>query len=323
MYSLSALIQDVSQKRGKVTKDGDVPVDYDEVWNCFARYLKSCMEQRRGLSMSSFAKIGWQAEKKRVGGPTYKPFFQLTDNFCRVCQMTSEAAKSACAPPKTGGDPCPLEDFNYSKAAIKFSHNLTKDQVFSGLRLMVQCVGEAIAAGKDLDITLGECGRLICRGGVPGFAFASDLCSGEDTEAPSAPADEGPTRVSAAAFRRDAPEEAMGLGVRGRTVAEEPPAVATMPAPMAFPSTQDDGFFDEVAPAASPASPDFGDEGPNLTNLQYKREVAYKEAMDRHISSMEARASEAMNEREAWAHTCRSAWGRSAKRSTRRRRGPR
>merc|ERR1719231_1324035 len=39
---------------------------------------------------------------------------------------------------------------------------------------------------------------------------------------------------------------------------------------------------------------------PLLTNQQYKREVAYKEAMDRHISEMEARAQEAVNEKEAW-----------------------
>merc|ERR1719324_955538 len=39
---------------------------------------------------------------------------------------------------------------------------------------------------------------------------------------------------------------------------------------------------------------------PNLTTQQYKKEVAYKEAMDRHISEMEARASEAVREKEAW-----------------------
>merc|ERR1719502_545699 len=39
---------------------------------------------------------------------------------------------------------------------------------------------------------------------------------------------------------------------------------------------------------------------PMLTSQQYKREVAYKEAMDRHISEMEARASEAVREKDAW-----------------------
>merc|ERR1719491_2405831 len=37
-----------------------------------------------------------------------------------------------------------------------------------------------------------------------------------------------------------------------------------------------------------------------LTSQQYKREVAYKEAMDRHIGEMEARAGEAVAEKEAW-----------------------
>jgi hypothetical protein len=39
---------------------------------------------------------------------------------------------------------------------------------------------------------------------------------------------------------------------------------------------------------------------PMLTSQQFKREVAYKEAMDRHIGEMEARASEAVREKEAW-----------------------
>jgi len=39
---------------------------------------------------------------------------------------------------------------------------------------------------------------------------------------------------------------------------------------------------------------------PMLTSQQFKREVAYKEAMDRHISEMENRASEAVGEKEAW-----------------------
>lgn len=38
----------------------------------------------------------------------------------------------------------------------------------------------------------------------------------------------------------------------------------------------------------------------SLTNAQYKKEVAYKEAMDRHICAMEARAAEAIAERQAW-----------------------
>merc|ERR1719424_1312930 len=46
-----------------------------------------------------------------------------------------------------------------------------------------------------------------------------------------------------------------------------------------------------------------GEEGrrtPMLTSQQFKREVAYKEAMDRHISEMESRAGEAVREKDAW-----------------------
>jgi len=43
-----------------------------------------------------------------------------------------------------------------------------------------------------------------------------------------------------------------------------------------------------------------GSEPAVLTAQQYKREAAYKEAMDRHISAMEARANEVVQEREHW-----------------------
>lgn len=54
------------------------------------------------------------------------------------------------------------------------------------------------------------------------------------------------------------------------------------------------------APALSNAGSGINPRTPNLASQQFKREIAYKEAMDRHINTMEARASEVMNERNAW-----------------------
>merc|ERR1711972_1220972 len=56
------------------------------------------------------------------------------------------------------------------------------------------------------------------------------------------------------------------------------------------------------APCLTPPSSMGGGGSPtaSLTNAQYKKEVAYKEAMDRHICAMEARAAEAIAERQAW-----------------------
>merc|ERR1719331_2109873 len=57
---------------------------------------------------------------------------------------------------------------------------------------------------------------------------------------------------------------------------------------------------DLVSNASVPMLDEPGRKTPMLTSQQYKREVAYKEAMDRHISEMESRAQEAVNEKDAW-----------------------
>merc|ERR1719331_1143133 len=57
---------------------------------------------------------------------------------------------------------------------------------------------------------------------------------------------------------------------------------------------------DLVSNASVPMLDEPGRKTPMLTSQQYKREVAYKEAMDRHISEMEARASDAVREKEAF-----------------------
>merc|ERR1719198_2133083 len=55
-----------------------------------------------------------------------------------------------------------------------------------------------------------------------------------------------------------------------------------------------------LSPSASMPSLSDRAATPTLTNTQFKKELAYKEAMDRHIAAMEARASEVMAEKQQW-----------------------
>merc|ERR1719401_1521012 len=224
--------------------------------------------------------------------------------------MTKEATKLATKPPNTGGEPCPFEEFNFSKAAIKFSQSLTKDQVLSGLKAVVQRLGELISSGSEVEMSLGDIVRLVWRGDKePRVSFSPELLAAEGNEAPATAVDEGfATKPTVAAFRRDAPEESKGLQLRGVSQADSGGGYVkrqATPPPRMMPPVEEDNFYEEVAPqplgmsASEPRMGTPGEEG-SLTNGQYKKEVAYKEAMDRHISSMEARASEAMQEREAW-----------------------
>jgi len=319
MYSLASVLQDTAQKRGKFAQTGgDGGVDYSEVWNSYMNYLWACLEQRRGLHLSSFCRIGWQVDKRRQGASTgsvgkSRPFFQLTDQFIRA-SIPQEAKKT----PQLPTDLCPFEDFNFSKAAIKFSNQLTKDQVFTGLRGIVQQIGEAMSEGRDLDVEFGNIGRLTASNREPRFVFSADVYSLEGMEPPQADQSRaGGQERGSAAFRKTAPEEAQSLSVRGQDATQPmaampalqldqgPPPMQTLPRQQQLaPVEEDDDYYDRQSLRSSSSAPNLLTPNargtPLLTSQQYKREVAYKEAMDRHISEMEARASEAVQEKEAW-----------------------
>jgi len=314
MLTLDGLLQEVAQKRAKFqSKESDSgATDYAEVWNAYVEYLKTCLEQKRGLHLSNFCKVGWHTS--RGGKGSARPVFQLTDHFCRA-YLPQEAARKQAAILATDADLSSLEDFNFSKAAIKFSQQLTKDQMFTGLRSIVQTIGEAMSEGREVSVRFGDVGKLICRERDPRFHFISDNQGLEGLEASTAPLAEG-GRTSGASFRRSAPEEAKHLGVRGSASGAQLDATNRRPLtpPPEDAEVYPDPLFEGGGGGYNPQLSRAASEGrltaasgtssrgrtPILSNQQFKREVAYKEAMDRHIGEMESRASEVMMERAAW-----------------------
>jgi len=317
MYTLDNLIQDVVAKRAK--HDKGESLDYSEVWTSFLRYLSACLEEKRGLQLNSLARIGWQIEKKAVQGtPTKRsklsPFFQLTEQFART-YCPNQKPKG----PSGDRELSPFEEFNFSKAAIKYSNSLTKDQVFTGLRSMVQQLGEAVSEGQEIEIDFGNVGKLLVREKEPRFSFSSAMLSGSAGESSLSAAmpleaadggyDGGYQRSSAPAFRKDVPEEARTLDIQGGLPSRQQD---TQPMPAlqldAENDYQNDGYPQNEPPSrrsdimsnADQQNIDDVRRTPMLTSQQFKREVAYKEAMDRHISEMESRASEAVREKDAW-----------------------
>lgn len=309
MSSLEALVQEIVAKRAKLgaAKDSEAGApELLEVWATVVRYLQSCMEQKRGLAINNFCRIGWQIEKRRSGFKAiYRPYAQFTEQFCRA-YVSPEAARKHVTTPATN-ELSPFEEFNFSKAAIKFSNSLTKDQVFSGLRSLVLRIGEAVSEGKEVDLTLGEVGRFICKGDKdPRILFAAELYTREGLEAPVTALEEGSCVARAVpSFRRDAPQDVQQLGIRGNVAPQElPPEPVTVPhLGLEYQSTLPISEADPQRQLYSSGSaPSLGTPSrvPGMNGTQFKKEVAFKEALDRHISSMEARAAEAMAEREAW-----------------------
>jgi hypothetical protein len=175
---------------------------------------------------------------------------------------------------------------------------------------LVQQIGQVVSEGQEVDLDFGGIGRLLVRDKEPRFSFsAAMLNGGEDGETIPQEADDtnlqgGYQRSSAAAFRKEAPEEALGLGIRGGAPGQQEVfgnASQPMPSISAMQLDEQDGYrpVADHSDMMSNIDDAAGRRTPNLTAQQYKREVAYKEAMDRHISEMEARASEAVREKEA------------------------
>lgn len=319
MYNLAKLLDDVAQKRGRLlAKDGPTsgPPEYAEVWSAFTSYIKACMAEKRGLHMPLFCKIGWRVDRRSKGSASVRPFFQLTDQFCRA-YLSAEAVKKHQQQMVPEKDVCQLEEFNFSKAAIKYSQQLTKDQVFTGLRAIIQRLGELVAEGKDGEILLGEVGRLRCGGAggrEPTFQFSGEVYAMEGQHPPNIPA--APKEETPAAFSKDMPREAMGLGIRGTNAVASSgdlgftvgvDTIKAEPLPKIYeevlPPVSPDPYYEdqEVPPprlATSASAPQLSVGQPSTTEL--KQGFAYKEAMERHVKALEQRAQEAVAEHDAW-----------------------
>lgn len=192
--------------------------------------------------------------------------------------------------------------------------------MFTGLRAIVQQIGESITDGRETDLDFASIGRLVTRNREPVFHFSTEFYINEGVEPPSGAV--AGLEKSAPSFSKRAPEEAKSLGISGNQMrggtpvpkqAPPPtPPVAYDEMPMASIVEEPDGqnFYESLDQGppqslnASASMPNLGDDErrrtPLLTSQQIKREHAYKEAMDRHIGEMETRAAEAVEERDAW-----------------------
>jgi hypothetical protein len=121
-----------------------------EVWRALENYAASCLEEGRGLQVPNFGQLGWHPV-------TCRPHFVMADSFIRTYGVV--AAKSNTSTQNLGH---PVEAFDFSKAAIRYSRKLTKDQVSSGLRVIIQQLGEVVSRGRMVDIQLSF-GKIVAR----------------------------------------------------------------------------------------------------------------------------------------------------------------
>eukprot|EP00929_Paragymnodinium_shiwhaense_P019728 TRINITY_DN13350_c0_g1_i1.p1 TRINITY_DN13350_c0_g1~~TRINITY_DN13350_c0_g1_i1.p1 ORF type:complete len:687 (-),score=184.45 TRINITY_DN13350_c0_g1_i1:178-2238(-) len=152
-----------------------------EVWAALDRYASSCLEEKRGLVVPNFCRFGWHTRELR-GRIAYRPYFQLLDCFCR--NYGADATSIRSGPPPPDRDLCPMEEFNFSKAAIRFSSELTKDQMSGSLRQLVRAIGEAVNTNQALDIELSF-GKFRSKEKDLSFVFASHFYKSHGLDVPA------------------------------------------------------------------------------------------------------------------------------------------
>lgn len=117
--------------------------------------------------MPNLCRFAWQAVRIR-GRVDVRPFFQLADSFCRSFRALN--ARNFMSP--LDGELSSIEEFNFSKAAIRFSQCLTKDQVSAGLRALVQQLGTVVSHGRSISLHFSF-GKLLAREREVRLEFAS------------------------------------------------------------------------------------------------------------------------------------------------------
>jgi len=336
-YSLNSLLEDANKKHGlRKLSPGGQGHDLFEVWATLDRYVSACLEEKRGVKLPNFCNIGWQTTKLRDRS-VHRPYFQIAESFCRN-HGVEIFKQGPLVDPK---DLCPMEELNFSKAAIKYSQALTKDHVFSGLKLIIHQLGEVVSQGRPVVAELSF-GKFIAREKGIRFVFSSGLYAAHGLEVPvnaaeseykppsatfgAAPSEEslrslnlqgGSVEGSAvgslvsarsnARGRRDSkarqPSElGRGLGAaRGGSATTGDGAdifsLGTRRGDACFPSIDEEVLCDpmEASPAKREVFTPRSQVG-SQASQSHTEQNAYDEALHRHITQLEVRASEAMRD---------------------------
>jgi len=165
---------------------------------------------KRGVVLPNFCRIGWQTVNLR-NKTAHRPYFQLLDSFGRMCGVDPQKTGGGATPL---GELCPMEEFNFSKAAIRFSSALTKDHVFTGVKSLVHQLGEVISQQRQVSLEFSF-GKFVVRERDVRLAFAPQFYVANGFEVPEEGG--GPEERTAATFG-GAPsrETALGLRLDGR-----------------------------------------------------------------------------------------------------------
>mmetsp|Transcript_9453 Transcript_9453/g.25654 ORF Transcript_9453/g.25654 Transcript_9453/m.25654 type:complete len:138 (+) Transcript_9453:330-743(+) len=106
--------------------------------------------------MPQFARFAWRVESEKGDSKLLRPIFILSESFGKSHNLRYKKG----TPKLPGLVGC--EDINYAKLAIRFTSTLSKDNVYTAMRDLVQKLGSTIADGRDVRVDF-RVGRLVAK----------------------------------------------------------------------------------------------------------------------------------------------------------------
>lgn len=164
MYTLEHLLKDCQTQRGRMLLPAKEKKEiFEQVWQALNAWILDRFEQGKGVNIGNFGKITWEQRSMGRNQQKFRPVFIIAESFCKTHGLPY---KRPLIPPVSA----PVEEINFTKLAIKFSTQLTKDLMFTGVRDLFVRLGEAIGSGKRVAIDF-SIGKFISKNRVMYLSF--------------------------------------------------------------------------------------------------------------------------------------------------------
>ncbi|KAH9108996.1 hypothetical protein LEN26_005806 [Aphanomyces euteiches] len=156
MYTLRHLLSDCSGKMTRTSCAAEKKKEtLEEVWMAFNAWVESRYNEGKGVNAAPFCKISWETVTISRNTRKLRPIFVVHDTYAKTYGLRTKKRITAPILAK-------LEDINFTKIAIKFSKNLSKDTVFSGMRDLVHKIGEIASTGAQMSIEM-TIGKIVAK----------------------------------------------------------------------------------------------------------------------------------------------------------------
>jgi len=149
-YTFSHVIQELVEERSNATTGGAkaVPTGREEIyqsaWLSVNQWIESRLKTRKGAELSVLGKFTWEFKKEK-SEINFRPIFILGSSFSKEHHIRTQRLHYNQLL-------SPSEEINFSKLAIKFSKNLTKDLIFASIRDIIKKIGEFIDRFYEIEI---------------------------------------------------------------------------------------------------------------------------------------------------------------------------